>query len=68
MSEKDADVLYANGCCYRHVRGSSTYTITEISNPDVLESRKPAQHSSWCALHRGGTTCDCDWFEKEGRL
>lgn len=28
-----------------------------------------ANHSTWCELHRpNGRTCDCDWFEKEGRL
>ncbi len=23
--------------------------------------------SLWCSLHLGATSCDCDWFEKQGR-
>lgn len=33
-------------------------------------SRKPPdidKHSEWCALHLGGATCNCDWFEKQNR-
>lgn len=35
----------------------------------MADTSAKAGHNSWCALVRipKGRTCDCDWFEKEGR-
>lgn len=59
----------------RHAKGDLVDLVNwllhriENAKPQLYEplSRKSGC-SDWCALKQGrGTTCDCDWFEKEGR-
>lgn len=40
----------------------------EVASSDIARLPRKLGHSEWCALvQRRGKTCDCDWFELEGR-
>lgn len=77
---RDAVRSFLSGASWREVHcGYLAYQCTvEPSARDDLRSalaglplsRKPTdldKHNSWCGLHLGGATCNCDWFEKQAR-
>lgn len=59
----------------RHAKGDLVDLVNWLLHR--IESAKPQLYeplprksgcSDWCALKQGrSTTCDCDWFEQEGR-
>ena len=59
--------------CNRVLTDEDAKVIAELAQLDTLEAmldiRLPRESgcSEWCALKRGGTTCDCDWFEQQAR-
>jgi len=59
--------------CNRVLTDEDAKVIAELAKLDTLEAmldiRLPTATgcAEWCALKRGGTTCDCDWFEQQCR-